>query len=80
MFALVLGMLLCLGLGVAVVCMVALPARRDGRGVLTPKGDDLVSAVREKTGSAVDNARERTTGALDAARDKGGDVTRLNEH
>jgi len=73
-------MFFCLGLGLAVVCLVALPARRDGRGVLTPKGDDLVSAVRDRTGTAVGTAREKTTGALEAARDKVGDVTKLNEH
>ncbi|MDQ1536479.1 MAG: hypothetical protein QOE58_872 [Actinomycetota bacterium] len=79
MFALVLGMFVCVGLAVAVVCMAALPARRDGREVLTPKGDRVVSAVRERTGSVVETAREKTGGAMDAARDKVASVTRLNE-
>jgi len=79
MFALVLAMLFCVGLAVAVVCMVALPARRDGREVLTPKGDRVVSAVRDKTGSVVETAREKTGGALDVAREKVADVTRPNE-
>jgi hypothetical protein len=78
MFALVLGMFFCVGLAVAVVCMVALPARRDGREVLTPKGDRVVSEVREKTGVVVETAREKTGEALDAARDKVANVTRLN--
>ena len=79
MFVLVLGMTLSVGLAVAVVCVVAVPARRQGRDMLTPKGEDMVSQVREKTGSVVETARERTGGALDAARDKVADVTRTNE-
>jgi len=80
MFVLVLGMLLSVGLAVAVVCVVAVPARREGRDVLTPKGENVVSLVREKTGSVVETAREKTGGALDAARDKVADVARPNEH
>jgi hypothetical protein len=44
--------------------MVAIPARREGRDLLTPKGEEVVSRVRERTGSA-----------MDAARDKVADVT-----
>jgi len=73
-------MLLSVGLAVAVVAMVAVPARREGRDMLTPKGEDMVSLVREKTGDAFDTAREKTGEALDAARDKVADVTRPNEH
>ena len=47
--------------------------------MLTPKGEDMVSQVREKTGSVVETAREKTGGALDAARDKVADVTRTKE-
>ena len=79
MFVLVLGMLLSVGLAVAVVGMVAVPARREGRDMLTPKGEDMVSMVREKTGDALDSAREKTSEALDAAREKMADVTRPNE-
>jgi len=60
MLVLVFGMLLCLALGVAVVCLVAVPARRDGREVLTPRGDEVVSVVRERTGSALETARIKT--------------------
>jgi len=80
MFALVLGMLTCVGLALAVVGVVAIPARRDGRDVLTPKGEDLVSLVRDKSGSAVETAREKTGIVLDAAREKVADATRPNEH
>jgi hypothetical protein len=80
MFVLVLGMLLSVGLAVAVVCVVAVPARREGRDMLTPKGEDMVSLVRERTGDVLDTAREKTGGVFDAARDKVVDVTRPNEH
>jgi hypothetical protein len=80
MLVLVLGMLLSVGLGVAVLFVVAVPARREGRDVLTPRGEDMVSMVREKTGDALETAREKTGEALDAARDKVADVTRPNEH
>ena len=79
MFVLVLGMLLSVVLGVATLCMVAVPARREGRELLTPKGEDVVSLVREKTGDAIETAREKTGEALDAARDKVSDVTGTNQ-
>jgi len=79
MFVLVLGMVLSVGLAVAVVCVVAVPARRDGRDVLTAKGEDVVSTVRDKTGSAVDTAREKTGDAIGAAREKMADVSRPNQ-
>ena len=75
MVALIVGMLLCLVLAVAVVGLVAIPARRQGRDVLTPKGEEVLSRVREKTGSAVETAREKTGEAMDAARDNVADVT-----
>ena len=67
MVVLIVGMLLCLVLAVAVVGLVAIPARREGRDVLTPKGEEVVSRVREKTGSA--------RASMGGARDKAGDVT-----
>jgi hypothetical protein len=79
MFVLVSGMLLSVGLAVAVVCMVAIPARREGRDMLAPKGEEVVTLVREKTGDALDTAREKTGEAFDAAREKVSDVTRPNE-
>jgi len=75
MFVLLVGMLVSIALGVATLCMVAVPARREGREVLTPKGEDVVSLVREKTGDALETAREKTGEALDAARDKVSEVT-----
>ena len=79
MLVLVLGMLLSVGLALAVLFVVAVPARREGRGMLTPKGEDMVSMVREKTGEALGATREKTGEALEAARDKVSDVTRVSE-
>jgi len=48
MVALIVGMLLCVALALAVVALVAIPARREGRDLLTPKGEggDDVTARR----------------------------------
>ena len=61
---LVFGMLVSVVLAVAVVGLVAIPARREGRDLLTPKGEEVVALVRDKTGEA-----------MVAARDKVADVT-----
>ncbi len=79
MFVLLLGMILTVGLAVAVVGVVAVPARREGRDVLTPKGEEVVSQVRERTGSAVETARGKTGEVIDVARDKMTNVTRVSE-
>lgn len=75
MFVLVLGMLVSVALGVTTLFIVAIPARREGRDVLTPKGEDVVTMVREKTGDALEIAKEKTGDALDAARGKVSEVT-----
>jgi len=64
MMVLVFGMLVSVILAVAVVGLVAIPARREGRDLLTPKGEEVVALVRDKTGEA-----------MVAARDKVADVT-----
>ena len=79
MLVLVAGMLVSVGLAVAVVCIVAVPARREGRDMLTPKGEEMVTLVWGKTGDAFDTAREKTGDAFDAAREKAAEVTRPNE-
>jgi len=76
MLVFVLGMLVCVGLAVAVLWVVAVPARRDGRDVLTPKGEEVVSQVSEKTGSLVDGVRVRIGEALDTTREKVAYLTR----
>ena len=64
MVVLVFGMLVSVVLAVAVVGLVAIPARREGRDLLTPRGEEVVALVRDKTGEA-----------MVAARDKVADVT-----
>ena len=74
MVALIVGMLLTVLIAVAVVALVAVPARRAGREVLTPKGDEVVTRVREITSTAVENARGKSGEATDAAGDKAAEV------
>jgi hypothetical protein len=70
MVALIIGMLLCLALAVAVVAVVAIPARRQGRELLTPQGEDIVALVKEKTEATL----EKTGDALSTAKDRVGDT------
>ncbi|HEV7147195.1 MAG TPA: hypothetical protein VGN48_09385 [Pedococcus sp.] len=67
---LIFGMLICVGLAVAVVALVAIPARREGRELLTPQGEELVATVKEKTESTLDKTGE----AIVAAKDKVADT------
>lgn len=48
MVALIIGMLICVVLALAIVALVAVPARRQGRDIFTPKGDDVVSALKDR--------------------------------
>lgn len=46
---LILALLLCVALAAAVVAVVAIPARREGREILTDRAEELVSSVTAKT-------------------------------
>ena len=70
MVALIIGMLVCLALAVAVVAVVAIPARRQGRELLTPQGEDIVAMVKEKTEATL----EKTGDAISTAKDRVGDT------
>jgi hypothetical protein len=48
MVSVLIGMVFALALAVAVMVAVALPARREGRDVLTPQGEEALKAVRDK--------------------------------
>jgi hypothetical protein len=52
MVALILGLLFCVGVAMVVVGLVAVPARRQGRDVLTPKGEQVLTRVLEKGATA----------------------------
>ncbi len=66
MVPLIIAMLVCLGLALAVVALVAVPARREGRELLTPQGEEIVALVKEKAEATV----EKTGDALTTAKDK----------
>ncbi|QGN57841.1 YtxH domain-containing protein [Nostocoides sp. HKS02] len=70
MVVLIIGMLICVGLAVAVVAVVAVPARREGRELLTPQGEEIVAIVKEKTESTLDKTGE----AISTAKDKVSDT------
>ncbi|HET7305885.1 MAG TPA: hypothetical protein VFJ12_15190 [Segeticoccus sp.] len=74
MFTLVIAMLVCVVVAVVVVGVVAIPARREGREMLTPHGEEVVAHVRHRTSHAADRARERTEGALTTARARADEV------
>ncbi|HRW17681.1 MAG TPA: hypothetical protein P5181_02430 [Dermatophilaceae bacterium] len=69
----VLAMLVLLAIGIAVVLLVAVPARREGREVLTAHGEDVVARVKERTETVAEATRERTEDLLATAKDKVGD-------
>lgn len=48
MVAVVLGMLFCVALALAVMALVAVPARRAGRDVLTERGEQVVGSIRDR--------------------------------
>ena len=74
MVPLIIGMLICVGLAVAVVAVVAIPARREGRGLLTPQGEELIAVVKEKTESTLEKTGDAITSAKDLVTDKVGDT------
>lgn len=74
MFTLVVAMLVCVVVAALVVGVVAIPARREGREMLTPHGEEVVAHVRHRTSRAADRARERTEDALTTARTRAGEV------
>ena len=48
MVSLVLGLFLCLALALVVVGLVAVPARRAGREVLTERGEEVLGSIRDR--------------------------------
>ncbi len=60
MTAMIMGLLICLALSVLVMALVAVPARREGREILTARGERVVVKVRE----GADSAATRTTGMV----------------
>jgi hypothetical protein len=48
MVSLVLGMLFCVALALVVMALVAVPARRAGREVLTERGEEFLGSIRDR--------------------------------
>jgi hypothetical protein len=48
MLVVLIGMFFALAFAVAVMAAVALPARREGRDVFTPQGEEALKAMRDK--------------------------------
>ncbi|WP_345203125.1 hypothetical protein [Fodinibacter luteus] len=74
MISVVLGLLLCVGLALTVMALVAVPARREGRDVLSERGEEVIGSIRERQlpGRRDDAAAGRRpvpegSGPLDAA-------------
>lgn len=56
MVAVVLGMLFCVALALAVMALVAVPARRAGRDVLTERGEQVVGSIRDRQAASAARA------------------------
>lgn len=59
MALLIIAMLLVVLLGVAIVGVVAVPAHRDGRDLLTSKGEGVARSVTQRGEGVVRGARRR---------------------
>ena len=60
MTAMIVGLLVCLALSVFVMALVAVPARREGREILTGRGQRVVVKVRQ----GADSAATRSAGMV----------------
>lgn len=65
MVSVVLGMLFCTSLALVVVALVAVPARRAGRDVLSERGEDIVGSLRERQPTLARDRHDPEDGALD---------------
>lgn len=59
MASLIIGMLFAVVLALAVVAIVAIPARREGRDFPTPRGEEMLGTFKDKAEHAKEAARER---------------------
>ncbi|WP_068256953.1 hypothetical protein [Janibacter corallicola] len=66
MTAIIVGLLLTLALSIAVMAVVFIPARRQGRDILTARGERVVVRVR----MSADSAAKGTSGLMPGGRKK----------
>lgn len=69
--AMIVALLISLAIAIAVMAVVAIPARRQGREILTAKGERVVVKVRETT----DSATSKASGAVASASGKRSDAS-----
>ena len=69
MVPLIIGRLICVALAVAVVAVVAIPARREGRELLTPQGEEIIAVVKDKTATTLETTGEAIVTAKDKVAD-----------
>ncbi|AKU16374.1 hypothetical protein [Luteipulveratus mongoliensis] len=67
---LILAMVVCVVLAGAVVGLVAVPARREGREVFTERGDDVIAGVARRTDKVVSGAKGATGSVVEAAKNR----------
>lgn len=68
MLWLILALVVCVALASAVLGMVAVPARREGRQVLTPRGESLVTSVAQTTDKVSARAKDATENVVGAVK------------
>jgi hypothetical protein len=73
MLTVILGRLVALVLAAVVLAAVAVPARQQGREVLTSQGEELVNQALERTAEAMGAARTKVGGLADRLPLPGGD-------
>ncbi|MEO7071247.1 MAG: hypothetical protein ABI131_12235 [Nostocoides sp.] len=61
MLSLIIGLLVCVVIAGLVVAMVAIPARREGRDLLTARGEDMLA----RGGDLVTGIKERSEAVVD---------------
>lgn len=69
--AMIVALLISLAIAIAVMAVVAIPARRQGREILTAKGERVVVKVRATT----DSATSKASGAVASASGKRSDAS-----
>jgi hypothetical protein len=80
MTVVIVGMLTALLIAGVVVALVAVPARREGREVLSPQGEQLVQAALDRTADAVGVAREKVGDLADRLPVTGRDSSTVGQH
>mgnify|MGYP001058397239 CR=1 FL=1 len=71
MLSMLLPLLLCLVIAVLTLALVAIPARREGRDLLTPRGEEVLVRVKSGTDAAAARTSDLVTSAAARVRSTG---------